>query len=205
MEMEDRERRRVLAEDNRLTKIKEQEMRREELEVPARLLRCRRRAVRGCHQFGDVIELPENIVEENIVEEGSLVGRVRVLDTLGGFASREGGLVRKWKEIVEKECRGMILTSADLAADEADQYDEGYEEAWRNFAREKQYIDAREMEMKRKERELRERVAKCVRKEKECLERESVRELEGQHRHKGKGRVRLHQGFQGVVFLARQE
>jgi hypothetical protein len=34
------------------------------------------------------------------------------------------------------------------------------------------------MEMKRKERELRERAAECERKEKECLERESVRELE---------------------------
>lgn len=103
-----------------------------------------------------------------------MAGRVRVLDTLRGYASREGGLVRKWKEIVEKECRGMILTSADLAADEADQYDEGYEEAWRNFVREKQYIDAREMEMKRKERELRERAAECERKEKECLEREAT-------------------------------
>jgi hypothetical protein len=96
-----------------------------------------------------------------------------VLDTLKGYASRDGGLVRKWKGIVEKECRGMVLTSADLATDEADQYDEGYEEAWRNFVREKQYIDAREMEMKRKERELRERAVECERKEKECEEREA--------------------------------
>ena len=65
--------------------------------------------------------------------------------------------------------------------------------------------DQYEMEMKRKERELWERAAKWVRKEKECLERESVRELEGQHGHKGKGRIHLHQGFQGVVFQARQE
>ncbi|GMH54229.1 hypothetical protein TrRE_jg5299, partial [Triparma retinervis] len=52
------------------------------------LLNPRKGSDGGSEQFGDVIELLENIVEE-----GSLAGRIRVLDTLGGFASREGGLV----------------------------------------------------------------------------------------------------------------
>ena len=74
----------------------------------------------GVEQFEDIMELLENIVEE-----GSLASRVRVLDTLKGYAAKEGGVVRKWKNLIEKECRGMVLTSSDLLADEAGEVERG--------------------------------------------------------------------------------
>jgi len=54
----------------------------------------------------------------------------------------------------------------------ADDFDENYDEAWKTFVREKQYIDAREMSTKRQSSEIRERIAEIERREEAIKQRE---------------------------------
>ena len=67
----------------------------------------------------------------------------------------------------------MIVSNKNLAEPEQTNYPSSYETTWKTFLREKRYVDTRELQIVKKEREVRERLADIEERERQILAKQA--------------------------------